>query len=194
MGQGFGVGHIAFEGLVGERKSVFVKGDAHVNLATVVALLLVFSVFGLGVGRAETLEMADGDIVENDASAERKKIMLALAQGGLDVLAKGHDIVAGAVEVVLGAFGEADVEVFGSSVRCDQSMRGSMRRLKTMSWPVAMALALGFMPRASSMGVKRNSSRALRATSSGASSTTSVLSMESRITPSTVVWGSGLAA
>ena len=46
-------------------------------------MLLVFSVFGLGVGLAEALEMAVGDIVENDAAAERKKIPLALAQGGL---------------------------------------------------------------------------------------------------------------
>ena len=32
--------------------------------------------------------MAIGDIVENDTAAEGKKITLALAQGGLDVLAK----------------------------------------------------------------------------------------------------------
>ena len=109
-GQGFCVGHVAFEGLVGERKSVFVKGDADGDLAAVIAVLLVFSVFGLGVGLAEALEMAVGDIVENDAAAERKKIPLALAQGGLDILAKGHEIVAGAVEAVLGGFCEADIE------------------------------------------------------------------------------------
>jgi len=114
-GQGFCVGHVAFEGLVGERKSVFVKGDADGDLTAVVAVLLVFSVFGLGVGLAEALEMAVGDIVENDAAAERKKIPLALAQRGLDVLAKGHEIVAGAVEAVLGGFCEADIEEFGKS-------------------------------------------------------------------------------
>jgi len=112
-GQSFCVGHVAFEGLVGERKSVFVKGDAHGDLTAVVAVLLVFSVFGLGAGGAEALEMAVGDVVENDAAAELKKIPLALAQRGLDVLAKGHEIVAGAVEAVLGGFGESDVEEFG---------------------------------------------------------------------------------
>ena len=34
--------------------------------------VLVFSVLGLGVGIAEALEMAVGDIVENDAAAEGK--------------------------------------------------------------------------------------------------------------------------
>ena len=67
-----------------------------------------------------------------------------------------------------------------------------MRQLETMSCAVAMAL--GFMPRVSSMGVKRRSSQALRAKSSGRSSATSVVSMESRITPSIVAWGTGLAA
>jgi hypothetical protein len=54
---------------VGEWESVFVKGDANGDLAAVVAVLLVFSVLGLGVGSAEALEMAVGDIVENDAAA-----------------------------------------------------------------------------------------------------------------------------
>lgn len=56
--------------------------------------------------------MAICDIVKNDTAAEGKKITLALAQGGFDVLAQGHEIVAGAVEAVLGAFGDADVEEF----------------------------------------------------------------------------------
>lgn len=111
--QGSGVGHVAFEGLVGERETMFVKGNADGHLAAVVAVLLVFSVLGLGVGVAEALEMAVGDIIENDAAAQGKKIALALAQGGLDVLAQSQEIVAGAVEAVLGAFGDADVEEFG---------------------------------------------------------------------------------
>jgi hypothetical protein len=45
--------------------------------------------------------MTVGDIVENDAAAEEKKIALALAYCGLDVLTVGHEIVAGAVEIVL---------------------------------------------------------------------------------------------
>ena len=112
-GQGFGVAHVTLEGLVGERETVFVKGDADGDLTAVVAVLLVFSVFGFWVGGAESLEMAIGDVVENDATAEREKITFALAQGGLDVLSQGHEIVAGAVEAVLGAFGDADVEEFG---------------------------------------------------------------------------------
>ena len=67
--QGLGVGHVAFEGLAGERETVFVKGDTNGDLAAVVTVLLVFSVLGLWVGSAEALEMAVGDIVENDAAA-----------------------------------------------------------------------------------------------------------------------------
>ena len=48
-GQGFGVAHVALEGLVGEWKTVFVKGDAHGDLTAVVAVLLVFSVFGFWI-------------------------------------------------------------------------------------------------------------------------------------------------
>ncbi len=73
------VGHVAFECLVGERKSVFVKSDAVGDLAAVIAVLLVFSVLGLRVGSAEAFEMAVGDIVENAAAAEGKKIAPALA-------------------------------------------------------------------------------------------------------------------
>ena len=73
--QGLCVGHVAFEGLMGEWESVFVNGD----LAAVVAVLLVFSVLGLRVGSAEAFEMAVGDIVENAAAAEGKKIAPALA-------------------------------------------------------------------------------------------------------------------
>jgi hypothetical protein len=57
---------------VGERKSVFVKGDAKGDLAAVVAVLLVFSMLGLGVGRAEALEMAVGDIVENGPGSRHR--------------------------------------------------------------------------------------------------------------------------
>ena len=45
-GQVFGVAHVALEGLVSERETVFVKGDAHGDLTPVIAVLLVFSVFG----------------------------------------------------------------------------------------------------------------------------------------------------
>lgn len=45
-----------------ERETVFVKGDAHGDLTAVVAVLLVFSVFGFWVGGAETLEMAVGEV------------------------------------------------------------------------------------------------------------------------------------
>jgi hypothetical protein len=58
---------------VGERTSVFVKGDANGDLATVITVLLAFSVLGLGVGGAEALEMAVGDVVENEAAAERER-------------------------------------------------------------------------------------------------------------------------
>jgi hypothetical protein len=70
-------------------------------------------VLGLGVGGAEAFEVGVGDIVEDDAAAQGKEIAFALAQRGLDVLAVGHEFVAGAVEAVLGAFGDADVEEFG---------------------------------------------------------------------------------
>ncbi len=56
---------------------------------------------GLGARRPKVFEMTVGDIVENDAAAEEKKIALALAYCGLDVLTVGHEIVAGAVEIVL---------------------------------------------------------------------------------------------
>ena len=90
---------------------VLVKGYAKSDLPAVGAVLLVFSVLGLGVGSPDALEMAVGDILENDVAADGKKIALTLAQGGLDV----HEMVAGAVEAVLGAFGDAYVEEFGKS-------------------------------------------------------------------------------
>ena len=48
-GQGFGVAHVALEGLMSERETVFVKGDADGDLTAVIAVLLVFSVFGFWV-------------------------------------------------------------------------------------------------------------------------------------------------
>ncbi len=100
---------------MGEWESVCVKGNANSDLTAVIAMLLVVSVLGLGVGSAESLEKAVGDVVENDAAAGREKIKLTLAQGGLDVLVQSHEIIAGAVEAVLGAFGDADVGEFEDS-------------------------------------------------------------------------------
>jgi hypothetical protein len=109
----------------------------------------------------------------------------------------GHEIITGAVEAALGAFGDADVEDFGKSGALgpiDQSPFTEKLDVAGGNHELGCGNGAGVHTEGLSMGVKRNSSQALRARSSGPSSATSVVSMESRITPSTVAWGTGLAA
>ena len=112
MAQGFGVADVALEDFVGEGKAVFIEGHADGHLPAIVALLFVFSMFGLGVFGAYAFKMSVGDVVEDDAAVEAEEVLGLVAQGGFDGFAVFEKLVADAVEAVFGGFAQAHVEEF----------------------------------------------------------------------------------
>jgi protein involved in polysaccharide export with SLBB domain len=89
---------------VAQRQAAFVEGHADGNLAAVVALLFVSAVAGLGVLRAEALEVGVGDVVEDDVAAAAEESGLGVAQGRCDEFELGEKGVTGVVEAVSGGF------------------------------------------------------------------------------------------
>ena len=97
---------------MGEGKAVFIKGHTDGHLSAVIALLLVFPVFGLWILGANALEVGVSHVVENHAAVEAEEVPRLFAQADFDGFAVLEQFVADPVKAVFGGFAQAHVEEF----------------------------------------------------------------------------------